>query len=58
MLNRIPSSFVNNFDKFAFEFNRLEQQQNMRSFIFMTAMRYIFSFQENMIFLLIIELTT
>ena len=34
MLNRIPSSFVNNFDKFAFEFNRLEKQQNMQIFHF------------------------
>ena len=33
-MNRIPSSFVNNFDKFAFEFNRLEQQQNMQIFHF------------------------
>lgn len=30
----IPSSFINNFDKFAFEFNRLEKQQDMQIFHF------------------------
>lgn len=33
-MEHIPSSFINNFDKFAFEFVRLDQQQNMQIFHF------------------------
>ncbi|MGB3985261.1 MAG: hypothetical protein WBL69_05110, partial [Limnochordia bacterium] len=30
----IPSSFINKFDKFAFEFNRLQKQHDMQIFHF------------------------
>ena len=33
-MENIPSSFINNFDKSAFEFNRLQKQQDMQIFHF------------------------